>query len=352
MLPVRRLAISLIVAFGILVPRVQAEAESIAAPQSRVLSIPNVFDKAVPENVKDLRDMEQHVKKLLDKIIPATVGLRIGQAAGSGVIIDKEGHVLTAGHVSGRPDQEVQILLHDGKKLKGKTLGGNRGIDSGMLKITDKAQFPFADMAGPDELKKGSWCVAIGHPNGYQNGRAPVVRVGRVLEVNKNKSDGKVTYIRTDCTLVGGDSGGPLFDMHGKVIGIHSRIGGPISANIHVPVATYIETFDKLAAGEIWGDNLFGGKKGKAGSDAYLGVRTDPNAKECRVQIVNPDSPAGRAGLKAEDVIVSIDGKKIANQSDFDSVLRTKQPGNLLALEIRRGEEVLNLKITLGKRPG
>ena len=308
--------------------------------------LPKVFEKTVPENVKDLQEIEAHVKKLLDKVIPATVGLRIGGSSGSGVIIDKEGHVLTAGHVSGKPDQDVQIILHDGKKLKGKTLGGNRGIDSGLLKITDTGSFPFVDMGTSDDLKKGNWCLAIGHPNGYHTGRTPVVRLGRVLEINKN-------FLRTDCTLVGGDSGGPLFDMHGKVIGIHSRIGGSITANIHVPVSTYIDTWDKLAGGEVWGDNLFGSKKAKAAdSGAYLGVSRDPYSKEFKLQLVNPDSPAGKAGLKSEDIIVSMDGKKILSQADFDNVLRTKQPGALVALEIRRGEEMLNYKITLRTRPG
>ena len=344
---VRHLVISFVVAISLFIPRVQAtEPESLAAP------LPKVFNKAVPEDVKDLRDIEQHVKKLLDKVIPATVGLRIGGASGSGVIIDKEGHVLTAGHVSGNPDQEVQILLHDGKKLKGKTLGGNRGIDSGMLKITDKASFPFVDMADVAELKKGNWCIAIGHPNGYHTGRSPVVRLGRILEINKNKSDGQVTYLRTDCTLVGGDSGGPLFDMHGKVIGIHSRIGPTITSNIHVPVSTYIDTWDKLAGGEVWGDNLFGSKKAKAAdSGAYLGVSRDPYSKEFKLQSVSPDSPAGKADLRSEDIIVSMDGKKILSQTDFDNVLRTKQPGNMIALEIRRGEQLLTKNITLSKRP-
>lgn len=312
--------------------------------------LPQVFDKAVPESVKDLKEIEAHVKKLLDKVIPATVGLRIGGSSGSGVIIDKDGTVLTAAHVSGKPDQDVQIILHDGKKLKGKTLGGNRGIDSGMLKITDPGPFPFVDMGTSSDLKKGNWCMAIGHPNGFQTGRAPVVRLGRILEIDKRTDKG---FIRSDCTLVGGDSGGPLFDMYGKVIGIHSRIGGPITANIHVPVDTFVETFDRLAKGEIWGDALFGGKKGgpkKTGGDAYLGIKVDPNAKDCRLQFVNPDSPAGRAGLMADDVIISIDGKKIASSVDFDNVLRGKQPGNLIALEVRRGEDHLSMKITLSKR--
>ena len=317
--------------------------------------LPKAFDKATPENVKDLQDIEQHVKKLLDKVIPATVGLRIGGSSGSGVIIDREGHVLTAAHVSGKPDQDVQIIMHDGKKLKGKTLGGNRGIDSGMLKITDKGEYPFVDMGTSSDQQKGNWCLAIGHPNGYQTGRAPVVRLGRILEIGTDKKTGQQSFLRTDCALVGGDSGGPLFDMHGKVIGIHSRIGLIMTANIHVPVDTYSETWDKLAGGEIWGEALFAKKAApkNPGSEPYLGVKVDPDAKDCKLLFVNPESPAGKAGLRADDILVSIDGTKIATQADFARLLSARRPNDLIALEVRRGANLLNYKITLSKRdPG
>lgn len=340
--------------FGIFVVLVSLAFSSHVVFAGEAPPLPKAFDKATPENLKDLQEIEQHVKKLLDKVIPATVGLRIGGSSGSGVIIDEEGHVLTAGHVSGKPDQDVQIILHDGKKLKGKTLGGNRGIDSGLLKITDKAEFPFIEMGSSADLKKGNWCLAVGHPNGYQSGRPPVVRLGRILDINKDKA-GKQTFLRTDCALVGGDSGGPLFDMHGKVIGIHSRIGLPITQNIHVPVDTYTETWDKLASGEVWGEALFAKKGGPKnfGSNAFLGVKVDPHAKDCKLLSVDPDSPAGKAGLKADDILVSIDGKKIATEADFNRLLGAKRPNDLIALEVRRGANLLTYKITLSKRdPG
>jgi serine protease Do len=341
MTSVRRVVFSTIITFIISANLARADLNSLLLPQA--------FQKTVPESLKDLREIEQHVTKLVQKIIPCTVGLRIGASSGSGVIIDKEGHVLTAGHVSGKPGQDVTILLHDGKKLKGKTLGANRDFDSGLIKITDAGEWPFVEMASAEDLKKGHWCVAIGHPNGYQTGRDPVVRLGRVLEINKRKGDDKVTFLRTDCALVGGDSGGPLFDMFGKVIGIHSRIGGRIDDNIHVPIATYRETWDKLAQSEVWGELLFPPKK-VAG--AYLGVRAASDAKEFKVTVLNPDSPAAKAGLRVDDIILSFDGKKIATAEDLDRLLRTKQPGNLVALEVRRGEEMLNMKVTLSKRPG
>lgn len=304
------------------------------------VTVPAAFSKRVPETIEDLKEIEAHVKALTKKVMPATVGIRIGAASGSGVIIDAEGHVLTAGHVSGEPNKDCTLILPDGRKLKGKTLGANRGIDSGMILITDKGPFPHVDMAKSSTLKRGDWCLAVGHPGGFQTGRTPVVRLGRILENNPK-------YVRTDCTLVGGDSGGPLFDMNGKVIAIHSRIGDKITANIHVPVDTYHETFDRLAAAEIWGPNLFGGQ-----SDAYLGVQIDPESKAaCKVQVVAPESPAAKSGLKVDDLIVKIEGQQVASPDDFLKLLRRHRPGNTVNIDVRRGDEMLQVRVVLGKRP-
>jgi serine protease Do len=190
-------------------------------------------------------------------------------------------------------------------------------------------------------LKKGAWCLAIGHPNGFQTGRSPVVRLGRVLETNKS-------FLRSDCTLVGGDSGGPLFDMTGKVIGIHSRIGNPITANIHVPVDTYRESWDRLAKGEVWGNTLFGSK---TPSDAYLGVRRDPDSKDYRIEQVAENSPAEKAGLRVGDVLLAIDGTKILSTEDLTRFLSRRQPGAQVGLQVLRGAQTLDLKVTLIKRP-
>ena len=96
---------------------------------------------------------------------------------------------------------------------------------------------------------------AMGHPGGLQVGRAPVVRLGKVLAI-VDRRNGRQTgdyYIQTDCPLIMGDSGGPVFDLDGKVIGINSKIGIATTSNIHVPVDSFVDTWDRLAAGEKWG---------------------------------------------------------------------------------------------------
>ncbi|HEY7152442.1 MAG TPA: trypsin-like peptidase domain-containing protein [Gemmataceae bacterium] len=295
-------------------------------------SRPAAFDKPVPQTVQDLRIIQERVKKVVAKVSPATVGIRFGNNAGSGVIVSKDGYVLTAGHISGKADRRVTVILPDGRRLKAKTLGSNGDYDSGMIRITDEGDWPFVEMGDSEKLKKGDWCLALGHPDGYKPGRSPVLRLGRVLSLRKKT-------IRTDCALVGGDSGGPLFDLSGKVIGIHSRIGSGLSFNIHVPVDTYRETWDRLVKGEVWGPTR-----------PYIGVILTPDAKECRIAEVKKGSPAEKGGLQPDDVVLRCDKKKIGDLEGLIDLIGRHKPGDELSLEVRRGTEIVNLKVVVGNR--
>jgi serine protease Do len=271
-------------------------------------------------------------------VLPCTVGIRAGAAQGSGVIISKDGYVLTAGHVSAQPNREVTIVFQDGKTAKAKTLGANRAIDSGLIKISEEREFPFLEMGKSGDLKRGQWCIAAGHPGGFRAGRTSPVRVGRLIEVTEN-------YLRTDCTLVGGDSGGPLFDLEGHVVGIHSRIGGQITANIHVPIDTYRNTWDRLVKAEVWGG---GGNESRA---AYLGVSPDPDAEDCKLATVAEGSPAEKAGLKVGDIITKFDGVKVGTFEDLVNMVRKKKPDDEVMIEVQRDKETLKFKAKLARRP-
>ncbi len=300
---------------------------------------PPVFNKAVPESVQDLKDIQVHVRKVVEKVVPCTVGLRIGAGSGSGVIVSEDGYVLTAGHVSGKAGQNVVIIMPDGRQLKGKSLGRNTNIDSGMVKITTAGKYPYLEMGKSSTLKKGQWCIAVGHPGGWKQGRTPVVRLGRVLDLGK-------AAIRTDCVLVGGDSGGPLFDMQGRVIGINSRIAGPITANLHVPVDTFRDTWDQLVKADEWGPGTNFGK-----AQPYLGVQGDTENNKCKITSVTPNSPAEKAGLKADDIVVKFGTTRIDDYDTLASMIRRSKVGDQVALEVVRGNETMTLTVTIGKRP-
>jgi serine protease Do len=317
-------------------------AAALGASASAQSALPDAFSKPVPTSIADLKAIEQHVQKLVARTMPATVCLRVGSAQGSGVIIDKEGHILTAGHVSGGADRDAVIILADGRRLKGRTLGSNIGIDSGMALITEKADFPFVEMAKSADLKKGDWCLSLGHPGGYKANRPPVVRLGRLQQVTQK-------ILESDCSLVGGDSGGPLFDMHGRVIGIHSRIGGRVSSNVHVPIDTYKETWTKLTAGEVWGNPLAFLDVLRPG-EAYLGMRVALDKKTLKVESVTPGSPADKAGFKSGDLVLKVDNQTLDTPQAFGDLMKSRRPGAKLVIQIQRSDNPMTITVVLGKR--
>jgi serine protease Do len=298
---------------------------------------------AVPESLQELRALQEQVRGITKKVMPAVLNVRLGMSQGSGVIISPDGYVLTAGHISGTPGRDVYLTLADGRKVKGKTLGVNRRMNSGLIKISDEGPWPYVEMGKSGDIKKGQWCLAIGHPGGLKPGRPPVVRLGRILDFGP-------VLIRTDCTLVGGDSGGPLFDMSGKVLGIHGRIGSELTANMHVPVDTYRETWDKLKAGHAWGGGTVGQPTKR--NDPYIGVQGDPEGANCKILEVVPGGPAEKAGIKANDVVLRFAGQKIGDFDSLRSLVQRRQVGEEVAVEVRRGDRTVVLTLVLGKRPG
>jgi S1-C subfamily serine protease len=218
---------------------------SAVAEQAQPNSLAASTVTASPKNLADLQAMENKFKAVVEKVRPTVVGVQVGNARGSGVIVSEDGYVLTAGHVVGKPYQPVIFTFQDGKTAKGTTLGMFKSTDSGLMRITDAGKYPFAEKGRSADLQTGQWCLAMGHPLGYQPGRPPVVRVGRVLLIQD-------TVMQTDCPMINGDSGGPVFDLDGKVIGINSRIGGPTDQNLHVPVDVFTKNWDRLAKGDEW----------------------------------------------------------------------------------------------------
>jgi serine protease Do len=290
----------------------------------------------LPKSVAELKQLQTAVQSIYKKVLPAVVGIRIGASAGSGVVVSEDGFVLTAGHVSGTPKTSCEIVFPDGKVAKGVTLGANKGIDSGLIKIEDAGKWPYVEMGESANLVKGQWVIALGHPGGYMPGRTPVLRVGRIQQITEN-------IIVTDCPLVGGDSGGPLFDLEGKVIGIHSRIGPSIAFNVHVPIKTYRETWERLVAGETWG----GLERPTLPRVVDLGVRYELVGGVLKVAEVKPGSLAEKAGLKPKDLIVSVDGKSVTTADDIRRILQQKKRGEAVVVEVDRGADRLSIKVTL-----
>ncbi len=312
-----------------------------------------------PEDLTELKALQATVKGVVDKCTPATVAVLFGSSAGSGVIVTEDGLVLTAAHVirdyeapkkgslEGRAlpftsGKKVTIRLHDGKEVEGKTLGINAGEDSGMVQITEKGpnngKWPFIPVvAKSSAVQKGQWVVSLGHPNGPKDGRSPVARLGRVQGTTKS-------ILRSDCTLVGGDSGGPLFDLNGGVIGIHSRIGLPISQNIHVSTDQFKVDWDKMVAGD-WVD-----KPPPAKAAAYFGVQfADDDEEDAWLRDVF-DGPAKKGGLEPGDTITKFNETTVKSVKQFRKLLEGAKPGDKVKITVRRGIEIKSMTVTLSEK--
>ena len=294
-----------------------------------------LFDGGVPESLDQLRSMEERFKKLTDKVMPATVNIQMGASQGSGVVVTDDGYILTAAHViGGKPFQKARIIFPDGSRYQAETLGVNSGrIDSGMLKIINpkKKSFPYVQLGISDSLEPGQWVMAVGHPGGIDKERGLVTRIGRIVSQTDR-------IIRTDCTLVGGDSGGPLFDMNGQLIGIHSRIGLKLSDNFHVPVDQFSDHWDKLTQGLIL-----------SGRPA-LGF--DVVDKSNVVKSVKARSAASKAGLKVGDEIIKIEEEDVSDKSEMTSAITDLSllPNQKIIVRIKREDEEIDLDFVVGQR--
>ena len=308
-----------------------------AAASAADLVVPAAFRKPAPEGLDDLRAMEAHVQALSQRALHSTVSVQVGRAQGSGVIVTADGYVLTAAHVIGRSGRKCFVIFPDGKKYEAETLGSNRTLDAGMVVITDKppqeSGWPHAAMADPKSIDAGDWCLAMGHPGGFRDDRLPVVRLGRVIVTGKR-------VLQSDCELVGGDSGGPLFDMQGRVIGINSRIMDDTSANFHVPISAYQDGWDRLVAGELFSSH----------SGSLLGVRVEAATQGVRVTRVFPGDPAEAAGLLAGDVILTFQSRRVTSQDQLTELVGQENPGETVRLEILREGKPMTLRVRLGWR--
>jgi serine protease Do len=295
--------------------------------------------------VEDLLKLEKQVKALAEKAMPATVALVSNGtgSSGSGVIVSKKGLILTAAHVI-QGMKEVDVFFPDGKKWQGKVLGANFSKDIGMVQMVDAGPWPFVELGESKPLEAGDWLVALGHSTGFDPARTPPVRFGRLM------SDGPGNYFTSDCTLIGGDSGGPLFDLKGKLVGINSSIGWSWKNNNHAGVDGFREDWDRLLAGETWGalqmNPLANPETPVLG--IVMGMRDE--GRGVRVQKVEPNSPAAAAGVRVGDTIVAVDNEPVLGGAELQQVLIKKEVGDLVSLGLMRGQEKLKIDVELVKR--
>ena len=305
-----------------------------------MLTISGVLNAAPKiENLADLRKLEQKVKRVVEEHTNATISLvspRKG-ASGSGVIVSPDGLILTAAHVTAG-SREMMVIFPDGRQEKARVLGSNETRDASMAQLIGKGPWPYAEIGNSDDLKVGDFVVAMGHPKGYDPTRRPPVRFGRIMT--------RVDYgfITTDCTVVGGDSGGPLFHLEGKVVGIHSHIAKDRKINNHAGISGYVRSWDKMKKGDVWG-RLGGIDQDKL--RPVLGVVLEVKEDRLSAVQVPEQSPAYSAGLREGDQVLKIADEVVNDPAGMRDILIDLEPGDQVGVTVKRGSETKTFVVKL-----
>ena len=303
---------------------------------------PYFNDKKAPENRKDLDAIQHALTQALPAARNATVCIQLGEGSGSGVIVSEDGLVLTAAHVAGGVNKALTVVLEDGRKLKAVSLGVVADKDAAMVRITEKEKFPFVELERNDSTRLGDWVFALGHSGGFDKERGSVVRLGRLVRTVENT-------IQSDCTLIGGDSGGPLFNLQGQLIGIHSRVGVWMGIDMHVPIQVFLKNWEALLKAEFIGEGPFVKKpeKGKG----FLGLATEARPEGgLTVTKVGKDTPAEKADFKDGDVLLKLNGAELKTREQLQDTLKEMAEGDPLDFAVLRADKPLTIKLKLGAR--
>ena len=323
------------------------------------------------------RAFEAEVRAGVEKVRPTVVsvtatGVPDGvprNGAGSGVLVSPEGHVLTNDHVAGWADQ-IWVTLSGRRRLTAKIVGRDPQGDLCLLKVEAAEPLPHVDLSATDTPPAGRYVLAMGNPRGASDDGRAVVTFGIVTGVNAlggGAGNRKLFYgdaIQTDAEVNPGNSGGPLFDLSGRFLGINGRIAtlrrtqapdpeflpdpesigrptSPVTARVAYAIPTsQIRRFlpHLLAGGFV--------------KHGFLGVRTgEAEVRGLSVNFVLPDSAAAIAGIRADDILVAIDGERLTGQARLINIVSSRPAGDPIAVRlIREGAERIVI-VTLLPRP-
>jgi serine protease Do len=263
---------------------------------------------------------------------------------GSGVIISEDGYILTNQHVIDGAET-ITVTLFDGREFDGTIIGSDGRDDLALIKVVPDEALPIAPLGDSEEIQAGEWVMALGNPLGFEYSVTVGVVSGKGRELPaSNFAD----FIQTDAAIYPGNSGGPLFDLAGEVIGINTAVIPDTNLGFAVPINTAKEILPQLL------------EKGKV-VRGYIGVSIQPvqfmeappegMEEGAYVVEVHEGTPAQNAGLAAGDVITEVDGEPVAGPRELTNVITATSPGTRVTLTVIRDGESQEIDVVVGSLP-
>ncbi len=279
------------------------------------------------------------------------------RSLGSGFIISPDGYIVTNDHVIGNA-REIVVTLSTGEKYKAKVVGKDPVSDIAVLKIDAKKELPYLKLGDSDDIVIGEWAIAMGNPFGlFELGNQPTVTVGVIsaVKMNLHSVGGRIyrDMIQTDAAINSGNSGGPLLNALGEVIGINTVIYTPNQGNVGVGFAIPINRA-KVIINELV-------RKGKIDRDFKIGMRVQtvdeniaryfklPKAEGVIVTDVASGSPAQKAGFKEGDLIIEVNGEPVKDDQSLVEIIQMSKVGDVLNFKVLRDGKEITIKMKLEK---
>jgi serine protease Do len=282
---------------------------------------------------------------------------REAQSLGSGFIISADGYVVTNNHVvapEGRNGviESITVTMPGGTEYPARLIGRDAASDLAVLKIDGQRNLPFVRFGDSSKSRVGDWVIAIGNPFGLGG----TVTAGIISAVYRNTGSGTAydRYIQTDASINRGNSGGPMFDMAGNVIGINNAIfsptGGSVGIGFAIPAEIAAPIVDKLRQGQAIERGYLGVRIQSLSEDLAASLGLARNKGEF-VQAVEPGQAAARAGIQAGDVVVKVDGKEVTQEQTLSFIVANIAPGTTIPIELIRDGKRMTLRAKVSARP-
>ena len=304
------------------------------------LSLNSAYHAVASNENLDLPSLQKEILQTIDRVRPAAVYIT-GRGSGfSGVIVSPQGHVLSAGHAVA-PGASYRITLPDGRRFRGVGKGVNSRVDCALIKLSNPGDnLPYAPMGDSSSLARNQPCIGLSYPGGQRAGLEPVARFGRVV-----RSSTRNGMLQSTVLMEPGDSGGPLFDLNGYVIGIHSRIGHSMDRNFEVPVNVYRDFWNELNRESQFVESgpprpLLGVRCSVARSS-----RDRRTIEGLRIDMVGEETLASKAGIQTGDVLLQVYGRVLKSREDLRKALvaARDEGAETIQLELMRADEAIKL---------